>query len=336
MEFDRPRVKEMAKAIIHQAQPRPWKVLLVYILIISAVPFVLLLIFTLPFVLHSASTSLFFSSGTHRGLSLPSPGLADLAAFALQLLLFLFNALMQMGHRTYCMKLWRKEIGSFHDLFQGFRMPGKTLALYGLEILFSLLWALPGFLVLLLIIMVTSLITDSTVVLGILLFAGYIGFFAYLFNRIARYALADKVLLDHPDWTAREALYESKALMSGRRWSYFLLILSFLGWSLLVCLIAYVALIAAMLFCSILLAPLFYGVGPTGYIALFLCIFFLALLASAPLLLWLNAYAGASAAGFYDCAIGRPLVPPTPPWQPHSQTPEDLEPPEPWSHPENL
>ncbi len=337
MEFDRPRTKEMAKVMIRQAQPRPWKVLLVYTLIVTVVPLALFLILALSAVFHGALTSFSLSFGHHRELFLPSFELANLAAFSFQLLLFLFSALMQMGYRAYCVKLWRKESGSYRDLFAGFRIPGKTLALYGLEVLFSLLWAIPGFLVLLLMIMVTSLITDSTAVLGVLLFLGYIGFFAYLLNRILRYALAYNILLDHPDWTAREALYESKVLMANRRWSYFVLMLSFLGWSLLICCIAYLALIVATLFCSACLAPLLYGAGPVALIVLILCIFLLAFLASTPLLLWLSAYTGASTAGFYDWAIGRPLIPPAPPWQPQPSTPpESLAPPEPWNSPENL
>lgn len=316
MEFDRPRVKEMAKAIIREAQPRPWKVLLVYILIATAVPIVLSCVTILPVMLRGALTSYSFSFGHHRELYLSSFAPAGLLSFGLQLLLYLFSALMQMGYRAYCLKLWRKEGGGYSDLFQGFRMPGKTLALFGLELLFTFLWALPGFLVLFLLIMVVSLITDSTAILGILLFMGYIGFFAYLFNRVLRYALAYNNLLDHPDWSAREALYESKVLMDGRKWSYFVLELSFIGWGLLVCLIAYVVLLVAMLFCATALNPLLMAASPTTYTLVVLFMVLLVFLISAPLSLWLQAYSGVSRAGFYDCAVGRPLIPPAPPWQP--------------------
>ena len=33
------------------------------------------------------------------------------AAFLLQLPVYLFNALMQMVRRAYCLKLWRRETG---------------------------------------------------------------------------------------------------------------------------------------------------------------------------------------------------------------------------------
>ncbi len=48
------------------------------------------------------------------------------------------------------------------------------------------------------------------------------------------YALAPYLLVDHPDWTARQCLAESKRLMDGNRWRLFELNLSFWGWWLLV------------------------------------------------------------------------------------------------------
>ena len=44
------------------------------------------------------------------------------------------------------------------------------------------------------------------------------------------YALAPYLLVDHPEWTPRQCLAESKRLMEGNRWRFFRLALSFLGW----------------------------------------------------------------------------------------------------------
>ena len=54
------------------------------------------------------------------------------------------------------------------------------------------------------------------------------------------YALAPYLLIDHPTWTARQCLAESKRLMAGHRWRYFCLNVSFIGWVLLACLAAHV------------------------------------------------------------------------------------------------
>lgn len=47
-----------------------------------------------------------------------------------------------------------------------------------------------------------------------------------------RYSMAPYLLAEHPDWTAKEALEESKRIMKGRKGQYFLLLLSFIGWTL--------------------------------------------------------------------------------------------------------
>lgn len=330
MNFDRPRIKEMAKVLIREAQPRPWKILLAYTLIVSAVPLLFSLVTVLPAMFRGFLSSS-VSFGYHREYTL-STSAGSLAIWGLQLLLSLFNALMQMGYRTYCLKLWRREKGGYQDLFQGFRMPGKTLALFGLEVLFSFLWALPGILILVLLAGIAATFLTHSIDLFLFVLIGYFGFFAYLLNRVLRYTLAYHLLLDHPDWTAREALRESKVLMEGRRWSYFVLELSFLGWGLLVCLIAYVVLLVGMLICSLGLSPLLQTASPALFTLVILCVILLVFLASAPLSLWLQAYSGISLAGFYDCAAGRPLVPPAPPWQ--SSVEEAPRPPEPWSSPE--
>ena len=41
------------------------------------------------------------------------------------------------------------------------------------------------------------------------------------------------ILAENPDMTASEALNESKRIMDGHKWEYFVLQLSFLGWTIL-------------------------------------------------------------------------------------------------------
>ena len=53
-----------------------------------------------------------------------------------------------------------------------------------------------------------------------------------------RYALAPYIMAEYPGVTASEAIEKSKALMQGKKWQLFCLILSFIGWYLLVALTA--------------------------------------------------------------------------------------------------
>ena len=49
-----------------------------------------------------------------------------------------------------------------------------------------------------------------------------------------RYSMAPYIMADNPDISISDAINESKKLMNGNKWRYFVLDLSFLGWELLV------------------------------------------------------------------------------------------------------
>ena len=67
------------------------------------------------------------------------------------------------------------------------------------------------------------------------------------------YAMAPYLLIDHPDWKPLKCLAESKRLMAGNRWRFFCLNFSFIGWWLLVVLVAQIPIIG--FFSSFLLTP---------------------------------------------------------------------------------
>ena len=127
MEFDRSRIKEKAKAILHQAYPRPWKVTLVFQLLFFALPLALLFSFTLLIQI------LFLSSPAERlAQELVSSGAMAIMVFvllfylALLILMMLFGA----GYHCYCLRLWRREPSSYRDLFRGscqFNEPDKGI-----------------------------------------------------------------------------------------------------------------------------------------------------------------------------------------------------------------
>ena len=48
------------------------------------------------------------------------------------------------------------------------------------------------------------------------------------------YAMTEYIAVDHPDWSANECITESRRLMDGHKWRYFCLMLSFIGWFILV------------------------------------------------------------------------------------------------------
>jgi uncharacterized membrane protein len=48
-----------------------------------------------------------------------------------------------------------------------------------------------------------------------------------------RYSQAFYILIDHPEMKASDAINRSKEMMDGQKWKYFLLMLSFIGWYIL-------------------------------------------------------------------------------------------------------
>lgn len=52
--------------------------------------------------------------------------------------------------------------------------------------------------------------------------------------KFCSYALTEYVAVDHPDWNANQCITESRRLMDGNKFRYFLMLLSFIGWFLLV------------------------------------------------------------------------------------------------------
>lgn len=90
------------------------------------------------------------------------------------------------------------EIGT---LFNGFQSFGKSILLYLLIMIFTLLWSL------------------------LLIIPGIIKAYSY--------SMAFYILAENPDMTAREALNESKLIMDGHKMELFVLQLSFILWILL-------------------------------------------------------------------------------------------------------
>ncbi|MBC2581303.1 DUF975 family protein [Clostridium sp. DJ247] len=98
-------------------------------------------------------------------------------------------------------KLVRKEVFKFENLFDGFKNFTSSFILQILITLFVFLWSL------------------LLVVPGII--AGY------------RYSMAFYILYDNPKIGAMAALNLSKEIMAGNKWRLFCLHFSFIGWALL-------------------------------------------------------------------------------------------------------
>ena len=107
----------------------------------------------------------------------------------------------QMGYARFHLNLAEKKEASFSDLFSQF-----------------------------------SRITDGVAMVfvrGFYIFCWTCLFFVPGFIKTYSYAMTPYVLMEHPEYSANEAITESRRLMDGRKWNLFCLTFSFIGWRLM-------------------------------------------------------------------------------------------------------
>ena len=131
-------------------------------------------------------------------------GLVTGAATATLVGAILLGGALTAGVTLFFMKLYRKENASLGDGFSGFANYANNLVAGILVPLFTFLWMLLFF--------VPGIIKNLS------------------------YAMTFYILNDHPEYTATQAITESRKMMNGHKGQLFVLYLSFIGWDLLSCL----------------------------------------------------------------------------------------------------
>ncbi|MEY8352053.1 DUF975 family protein [Lachnospiraceae bacterium 54-53] len=116
---------------------------------------------------------------------------------------FVLSTIIQFGYYSYCLKVANRDHSmSYGDLFSPVKYLLKALGLVFLSTLFILLWAL------------------------LLIIPGIIA--AY------RYSQSIFIMVEDPDKGVMQCIRESKEMMEGHKWEYFVLELSFILWQLLI------------------------------------------------------------------------------------------------------
>lgn len=119
----------------------------------------------------------------------------------ISLVLFFIGGAVELGHNSYYINLCQNGEPGFDTLFSRFNIFFKALGLRLFMGLFILLWFMLFF------------------IPGII--AAY------------RYSMAPYIMAQDPNVGIREAVNRSKEMMAGRKWKYFCLHLSFIGWAIL-------------------------------------------------------------------------------------------------------
>ncbi|WP_435169063.1 DUF975 family protein [Paenibacillus glycanilyticus] len=114
---------------------------------------------------------------------------------------FLISGAISLGLISFYLGIARKEDPPVSEVFSGFAQFIKAFCLYFMIGLFTFLWTL------------------------LFVIPGIIAAF--------RYSQAYFILRDNPDIGVLEAINESKQIMKGNKWRYFVLQLTFIGWAIL-------------------------------------------------------------------------------------------------------
>lgn len=113
------------------------------------------------------------------------------------------QGIFNYGYSVFTLHLGKQEEAKVDDVFSGFKKKNlfKSMKLGLMQAIFLFLWSL------------------------LLIVPGIIKYFSY--------SMSYYILVENPDYTASEALRESKRIMKGQKLKLFVIWLSFIGWFLL-------------------------------------------------------------------------------------------------------
>lgn len=132
-----------------------------------------------------------------------------------------------LGITIFFLALFRRQEVKVSDIFLGFEHFGKALGLLLYQSLFIFLWALPGFAVMTIGILISAFAGAGGVVLGV---AGFIAAAVMAVIASLKYGQAFYIMADNPEKSIKKCVGESIIMMKGNKRKYFFLTLSFIGW----------------------------------------------------------------------------------------------------------
>lgn len=174
-------------------------------------------------------------------------------SWLLTLALDVMSMVVAVGYALYSLRLIRRQSPGFGDVFDAFGLFLRAVAVRILKAILILLWSLlfmlPVYLFMMIVLVSTGvaesgtvdvaaesaleLVTSGGTALVVLTVLAFVMELVGMLLASYRYRLAEFILLDHPEFTAGQCLSLSRMAMKGRKWELFKLDVSFLGWFLL-------------------------------------------------------------------------------------------------------
>lgn len=319
--IDRRELKLRARQAMRESRPGAMRVTLVYLLLAAGISTAVGLLIPSPLTTYTVYTAMGADPETAVVLAL---GQAGGISFFLNILLTLLTMVLSFGYSAWALGRSRGEELGYRELFHGFRMAGRVIGMRLWVLVLTFLWglavAIPAALLIgaLLLVGVSGgadgavyLSDGAAIAVVVLVLVIYLAAVVLLAIITLRYAMSDYTLLDAPEAGAFAAVRRSRELMRGRKRAYFVLLLSFLGWFLLVVLL----MLLPMAVCTALLAAAVMS-APVLVLPLWMLMTALVFLLPLPLECWLAPYVSLTCANFYNELIGRGAPrPQTPEWE---------------------
>ena len=319
--IDRRELKLRARQAMRESRPGAMRVTLVYLLLAAGISTAVGLLIPSPLTTYTVYTAMGADPETAVVLAL---GQAGGISFFLNILLTLLTMVLSFGYSAWALGRSRGEELGYRELFHGFRMAGRVIGMRLWVLVLTFLWglavAIPAALLIgaLLLVGVSGgadgavyLSDGAAIAVVVLVLVIYLAAVVLLAIITLRYAMSDYALLDAPEAGAFAAVRRSKELMRGRKRTYFVLLLSFLGWFLLIVLL----MLLPMAVCTALLAAAVMS-APGLVLPLWMLMTALVFLLPLPLECWLAPYLSLTCANFYNELIGRGAPrPQTPEWE---------------------
>ena len=161
----------------------------------------------------------------------------------LRVVAWLVAPALSLGMTAYLLGLLRMQAGTVSSVFSRMKIWYKSIGLHIMTSLKAFLWALPGITVT---IAATFLLAYNVSSADLNRLVSWVNFLAYagtlsaiipMVLALLRYAMASMVLADEPSTGVMQAIRRSKELMKHQKGNFFLLMLSFVGWYLLLVLL---------------------------------------------------------------------------------------------------
>ena len=194
---ERKLLKQRASVLLYTTRPRPYIITALLVLALQAISTFCMESGGQPFVINMQA---FMAGNMEEAIQYVPENVTPLKT-GLLVLAQTVSFCLEFGYLSYCLKAARRMKCAFLDLVDGF------LIFFRAVILRTVMTLLISFGI--------SLFIVPGVILGY------------------TYAMAPRLLLDHPDWSPIRCMRESRQLMRGRKKDYFLLRLTLIFWNIM-------------------------------------------------------------------------------------------------------